>query len=77
MKNFASDCDKAYSQALTMACRDLDVCNPLRLSLVLNVAVFQYEIQQKPAVAMTLAVVSIAQALEKIDDTPDKQYVES
>ena len=40
-------------------------------------AVFFYEIQQKPIIAITLAEVSIAQALEKIDDCPEEQFRES
>jgi len=64
----AQDCERAYNQALVIACRDLDVINPVRLALVLNMSVFMYEINSKPLVAITLSEATIAQAMEKLDD---------
>ena len=47
------------------------------MSLVLNMVVFLYEIQNKPMVAITLAEVSIANALEYIDDSDQDQFKEA
>ena len=51
-----------------MACLDLDPCNPVRLALALNLAVFYKEIVNQADKAILLTEISLSQAVERIDD---------
>jgi len=57
-----------YNQGLKIACEDLDPCNPVRLSLTLNLAVFYKEIANQTDKAILLTEISLTQAFERIDD---------
>lgn len=46
---------RRYKEALAVALKELPPCCTTRLGLALNLSVFQYEIEQKPAEARQLA----------------------
>jgi 14-3-3 protein epsilon len=76
-KQANDNCEHHYKLALQIACKDLSVCNPIRLGLALNFAVSYYEMHQNPDKALALAETTITQAMEKIDDCSENQFSEA
>jgi 14-3-3 protein epsilon len=73
--DFKSQCDKFvesskvfYLEGVKMAASDLDPCNPIRLSTVLNLSVFYKEISGELPKAILLTEHALQNAVEKIDD---------
>ena len=52
-------------------------CNPVKLSIVLNLAVFYYEILGEYKKAVILSDSALSEALEKIDDLEEEDFNEA
>lgn len=63
-----------YSDALHLACSDLDPCNPVRLGLALNFAVFYWELLEEKEKAIKLTEITLQSAVEKIDDCVEDTF---
>ena len=66
-----------YNQALPLAYRCLKPPDPCRLSLVLNLSVFLFEILNKPDQACQLAKRGYDAAIGEVDGLPEKEQKES
>ena len=60
--------EKHYQQGITMAYKDLNPCNPVRLGLALNYTVYYQEQRNDTAKAIKLTEVTLEEALSYIDD---------
>ena len=67
----------AYSEAWEMAKQGLSATDPIRLGLVLNYAVYQYEIANNPMEAYALAKRAFDDAITKLDTLDEHSYKES
>ena len=52
----------------------LQACNPIKLSIALNLSVFHYEVQGDLAGATEIADQALQSALEKIDDLGEEEF---
>lgn len=55
----AKSSEKFYMEGLKIACEDLDPCNPVRLSLALNLAVLYSDIIKRLDKAIVLTTVTL------------------
>ena len=55
----------------------LPACNPVKLSIVLNLSVFNYEILKDYRKACAVADRALSEALEKIDDLEEEEFKEA
>ena len=65
---------KLYDEANSIV---LPACNPVKLGIVLNLAVFYYEILQDYKRACAVADRALSDALEKIDDLEEEDFREA
>ena len=65
---------KLYDEANSIS---LPACNPVKLGIVLNLAVFNYEIMQDYKRACAVADRALSEALEKIDDLEEEEFREA
>lgn len=70
-------CGKCYAEANLLARSLLPPTHPLRLGLQLNMAVFEYEIQQRPAKAIQIATQALDEAFANIDKIKEENFKES
>lgn len=73
----ADNAHEAYQQAMTIAEKDLDTVNPVRLGLALNYSVFYYEILNSPDRACQLAKEAFDDAITELDNMTDHSYKDS
>ncbi|KAG0734221.1 hypothetical protein G6F57_010283 [Rhizopus arrhizus] len=73
----ADSAHEAYQQAMTIAEKDLDTVNPVRLGLALNYSVFYYEILNSPDRACQLAKEAFDDAITELDNMTDHSYKDS
>ena len=52
----------------------LDVCHPLRLGVVLNLACFNYEVKSDPNKAIGIARDTFDEAIAELGNVPDENY---
>ena len=71
VKNGALD---FYNQALEVANKDLEACNPIRLGLALNFSVFHFEVMNDHKKACELGETALQAALDKIDDCDEETF---
>ncbi len=62
---------------MTIAEKDLDTVNPVRLGLALNYSVFYYEILNSPDRACQLAKEAFDDAITELDNMTDHSYKDS
>merc|ERR1712034_34610 len=67
----------AYAEALKVAEKDLPVTHPIRLGLVLNYSVFQYEVLQNPEEACKMARQAFEDAIAELDNVAEDSYKDS
>merc|ERR1712170_181358 len=72
----AEDARKAYEDATTAAA-DLAVTHPIRLGLVLNYSVFQYEVLSNPDEACKMARTAFEDAIAELDNVQEDSYKDS
>lgn len=72
----ADNAQKAYSEAMSHA-ENIPITNPIRLGLVLNYTVFNYEIQNQHGEACKMAKDAFEQAVEELDDLSQETYKDS
>lgn len=70
-------CTKCYAEANMHARSLLPPTHPLRLGLQLNMSVFEYEIQQRPNVAIQIATQALDEAFANIDKIKEENFKES
>jgi len=68
---------KAYEAAKTVAEKDLAVTHPIRLGLILNYSVFQYEVLQNPEEACKMARTAFEDAIAELDNVAEDSYKDS
>merc|ERR1712039_952827 len=64
----------AYSEAQTVAEKDLVVTHPIRLGLALNFSVFQYEVLGQPDEACKMARTAFEDAIAELDNVGEDSY---
>jgi 14-3-3 protein epsilon len=64
--------EEAYTMALGVAGESLSHCDPVRLALVLNAAIFKYEIRKDLEVASDMLERAIAECERQSHDLPDE-----
>merc|ERR1712021_226035 len=67
----------AYSEAASVAEKDLPVTHPIRLGLALNFSVFQYEVLQSPDEACKMARTAFEDAIAELDNVAEDSYKDS
>jgi len=67
----------AYESAKTVAEKDLAVTHPIRLGLILNYSVFQYEVLQNPEEACKMARSAFEDAIAELDNVAEDSYKDS
>merc|ERR1711865_23731 len=73
----AENARKAYEEAQKVAEKDLAVTHPIRLGLVLNFSVFQYEVLQNPDEACKMARTAFEDAIAELDNVAEESYKDS
>merc|ERR1712183_694651 len=68
---------KAYEAAKEVAEKDLAVTHPIRLGLILNFSVFQYEVLQNPEEACKMARTAFEDAIAELDNVAEDSYKDS
>jgi len=68
---------KAYEAAKEVAEKDLAVTHPIRLGLILNYSVFQYEVLQNPEEACKMARTAFEDAIAELDNVSEESYKDS
>merc|ERR1712179_785790 len=68
---------KAYEAAKEVAEKDLAVTHPIRLGLILNYSVFQYEVLQNPEEACKMARTAFEDAIAELDNVAEESYKDS
>merc|ERR1711988_1218615 len=68
---------KAYEKAKEVAEKDLAVTHPIRLGLILNYSVFQYEVLQNPEEACKMARTAFEDAIAELDNVAEDSYKDS
>merc|ERR1712232_633524 len=68
---------KAYGSAKEVAEKDLAVTHPIRLGLILNYSVFQYEVLQNPEEACKMARTAFEDAIAELDNVAEDSYKDS
>merc|ERR1719163_1826024 len=68
---------KAYESAKKVAEADLAVTHPIRLGLILNYSVFQYEVLQSPDEACRMARTAFEDAIAELDNVAEDSYKDS
>merc|ERR1719194_264067 len=68
---------KAYEAAKEDAEKDLAVTPPIRLGLILNYSVFQYEVLQNPEEACKMARSAFEDAIAELDNVAEDSYKDS
>jgi len=68
---------KAYDAAKQVAEKDLAVTHPIRLGLILNYSVFQYEVLQNPEEACKMARTAFEDAIAELDNVAEDSYKDS
>merc|ERR1712014_438805 len=77
-KKSASECARqAYEAAKAVAEKDLAVTHPIRLGLILNYSVFQYEVLQNPDDACKMARTAFEDAIAELDNVAEDSYKDS
>lgn len=71
------NCTRCYTEANMHARSLLPPTHPLRLGLQLNMSVFEYEIQQRPNVAIQIATQALDEAFANIDKIKEENFKES
>lgn len=72
----SSNAQKAYSEAMKHA-ENIQITNPIRLGLVLNYTVFNYEILNHHSEACKMAKDAFEQAVEELDHLSEETYKDS
>jgi len=67
----------AYEEAKKVAEADLAVTHPIRLGLILNYSVFQYEVLQNPEEACKMARTAFEDAIAELDNVAEESYKDS
>merc|ERR1712125_96199 len=67
----------AYQEASNVAEKDLAVTHPIRLGLILNFSVFQYEVLQNPEEACKMARTAFEDAIAELDNVAEDSYKDS
>jgi len=67
----------AYEEAKKVAEADLAVTHPIRLGLILNYSVFQYEVLQNPEEACKMARTAFEDAIAELDNVAEDSYKDS
>ena len=75
--SLTKNAEEAYHEAMTIANAELPPTNPIRLGLALNYSVFFYEIKLSPPEACELARKAFDEAIEGLEDVPEKVYKDS
>jgi len=73
----AENARSAYSEAQTVAEKDLAVTHPIRLGLALNFSVFQYEVLSNPDEACKMARQAFEDAIAELDNVAEDSYKDS
>ena len=73
----AESARQAYEEATKVAEKDLAVTHPIRLGLVLNYSVFQYEVLQNPDEACKMARTAFEDAIAELDNVAEDSYKDS
>jgi len=68
---------RAYEAAKDVAEKDLAVTHPIRLGLILNYSVFQYEVLQSPDEACKMARTAFEDAIAELDNVAEDSYKDS
>merc|ERR1719379_1815663 len=76
-KQAAENARLAYSEAQTVAEKDLAVTHPIRLGLALNFSVFQYEVLSNPDEACKMARTAFEDAIAELDNVAEDSYKDS
>jgi 14-3-3 protein epsilon len=76
-KKAAENATSAYSEAQTVAEKDLPVTHPIRLGLALNFSVFQYEVLGNPDEACKMARTAFEDAIAELDNVAEDSYKDS
>jgi hypothetical protein len=74
LENCKQDALKSYSEAVTIAEKDLGACNSIRLGLALNFSVFYYEVMGDIRKACELGDKALQDALDKLDDCDEETF---
>ena len=69
--------EQAYSDAASVAEKDLAVTHPIRLGLALNYSVFMYEVMSKPDEACKMARTAFEDAIAELDNVAEDSYKDS
>jgi len=75
--NASEKARKAYEAAKEVAEKDLAVTHPIRLGLILNYSVFQYEVLQNPEEACKMARTAFEDAIAELDNVAEDSYKDS
>jgi len=67
----------AYTEAQTVAEKDLAVTHPIRLGLALNFSVFMYEVLNNPDEACKMARTAFEDAIAELDNVAEDSYKDS
>merc|ERR1719394_1532736 len=67
----------AYSEAASIAEKDLAVTHPIRLGLALNYSVFMYEVLSNPDEACKMARTAFEDAIAELDNVAEDSYKDS
>merc|ERR1711957_986392 len=67
----------AYEEAMKVAEADLAVTHPIRLGLILNYSVFQYEVLSNPEEACKMARTAFEDAIAELDNVAEESYKDS
>merc|ERR1719163_948890 len=67
----------AYTEAQSVAEKDLAVTHPIRLGLALNFSVFQYEVLNNPDEACKMARTAFEDAIAELDNVAEDSYKDS
>eukprot|EP00929_Paragymnodinium_shiwhaense_P048650 TRINITY_DN2456_c0_g1_i2.p2 TRINITY_DN2456_c0_g1~~TRINITY_DN2456_c0_g1_i2.p2 ORF type:complete len:238 (+),score=100.60 TRINITY_DN2456_c0_g1_i2:82-795(+) len=73
----AESARKAYESAKEVAEKDLAVTHPIRLGLILNYSVFQYEVLSNPDEACKMARTAFEDAIAELDNVAEDSYKDS
>ncbi|CAF1332913.1 unnamed protein product [Rotaria sordida] len=76
-QKMAEESQRAYKDGFDVAKNQMPVTHPIRLGLVLNFAVFHYEILNEPNVACRLAKQAFDDALAELDSIDEHSYSDS
>lgn len=67
----------SYLKAVELASNEMSPTNPIRLGLMLNYSVFQYEVAGLPKEAMETARKAFDSAIEELDNLSEESYKDS